>query len=186
MDAQLKTCMARVFSAVDIENEKILGKLEEIRDTLNLGFSPVETKKMHITLEFFEDINQDEIKKVEKAVSNTDLNPFEIELKGLGAFPSEDFIRVVWAGVESSKIFKLQKQAGLHNISTDNKHEFKPHITLMRVDNISQGKKKKLKSMIEEHKDEDFGTVTVDSVKLFESRITGKGSNYRKISEHQL
>jgi 2'-5' RNA ligase len=178
--------MARVFSAVDIEDEKILRKLKHIRDTLNLGFSPVKPEKMHVTLEFFEDINEEEWSNVEKALSNIDVDPFEMQIKGLGAFPSEDYIRVVWAGVESSKIFKLQKQAGLHNISTDNKHEFKPHITMMRVDNISQGKKKKLKSMIEEHKDEDFGTVTVDKVKLLESRITGKGSNYRKISEHQL
>ena len=178
--------MARVFSAIDIEDDKVLRKLKNIRDTLDLDFSPVKPEKMHVTLEFFEDIDQDEIKKIKKAVSNIDLDSFEIKLQGLGAFPSEDFIRVVWAGVESSKIFELQKQAGLHNISTDNKHEFKPHITLIRVDNISQGKKKKLKSMIEEHKDEDFGTVKVDKVKLFESRITGKGSNYRKISEHKL
>jgi len=178
--------MARVFSAIDIEDDKVLRKLKNIRDTLDLDFSPVKPEKMHVTLEFFEDIDQDEIKKIKKAVSNIDLDSFEIKLQGLGAFPSEDFIRVVWAGVESSKIFELQKQAGLHNISTDNKHEFKPHITLIRVDNISQGKKKKLKSMIEEHKDEDFGTVKVDKVKLFESRITGKGSNYRKISKHKL
>jgi len=178
--------MARVFSAIDIEDDKVLRKLKNIRDTLDLDFSPVKPEKMHVTLEFFEDIDQDEIKKIKKAVSNIDLDSFEIKLQGLGAFPSEDFIRVVWAGVESSKIFELQKQAGLHNISTDNKHEFKPHITLIRVDNISQGKKKKLKSMIEEHKDEDFGTVKVDKVKLLESRITGKGSNYRKISEHKL
>lgn len=178
--------MARVFSAVDIEDEKVLRKIKHIRDTLNIGFSPVKTEKMHVTLEFFEDIDQEEFSNVGRALSNIDLEPFEMSIQGLGAFPSEDYIRVVWAGIESSKIFKLQKQAGLHNISTDNRHKFKPHITLMRIDNISQDKKKKLKNMIEEHKDEDFGTVTVDSVKLLESRITGKGSNYRKISEHKL
>jgi len=178
--------MARVFSAVDIEDDNILQRLKQIQETLNIGFSPVKSEKMHVTLEFFEDLNQKEISKVEKALSNIDLASFEMEIQGLGAFPSEDYIRVVWAGVNSSKIFQLQKQAGLHKISTDNKHEFKPHITLMRLDDISKSKKKKLKSMIEEHKNEEFGTVKVDNVKLLESRMTGKGSNYREISQHNL
>lgn len=178
--------MARVFSAVDIEDDKVLRKLKDIRDTLDLGFSPVKQEKMHITLEFFEEINQDDISKIQKALSNTEIEPFTVTIQGIGAFPSEEYIRVVWTGVNSRKIFKLQKQAGLHNISSDNKHEFKPHITLMRVDDISEKKKKKLKSMIEEHKNEDLGKIKVDTLKLFESRITGKGSNYRKISEHKL
>lgn len=178
--------MARVFSAVDIEDEEILQNLERIRNRLDLGFSPVSRQKMHLTLEFFEDINEDQIEKVEKSLRHIEIEPFEMELRGLGAFPSEDYIRVVWTGVNSHKIFDLQKQAKVHDVPSENQHEFKPHITFLRVKDISQGKKRKLKKMLEDHKEDSFGTVEVDSVKLFESRLTGKGSKYREISEFDL
>ena len=178
--------MARVFSAINIEDDELLDRLEKIRDTVDLGFSPVPRDKMHITLEFFEDITKDEISKIQKALENVEQEPFSMEINGLGAFPSEDYIRVVWAGINSHEIFNLQKQAGLHDVSSDNKHEFKPHVTLMRVEDISGRKKKKLKRMIEEHSDESLGQVSVDAVKLFESRMTGKGSKYREISSHKL
>lgn len=178
--------MARVFSAVDIEKKEVLNRLEKIRDTLNIGFSPVKREKIHLTLEFFKDISEEEISEVESALSSINTAPFEMKVQGLGAFPSEDYIRVVWAGVNSSEIFNLQKQAKLHNISSDNKHEFKPHITLMRVKNTSKKRKKKLKRSLREHQDESFGTVTVDKVKVLESRMTGEGSKYREISEFKL
>ncbi len=178
--------MARVFSAVDIEEEEVLNKLEKIRDRLDLGFSPVKKENMHLTLEFFENVDDSEARKIESAMSNVDVEPFEMEIQGLGAFPSEDYIRVVWAGVNSHKIFDLHKQVKLHDVSSDNKHEFKPHITLLRVKDVSQEKKKKLKRVIDEHRDESFGKVKVDSLKLFESLRTGKGSNYREISEFKL
>ena len=178
--------MARVFSAVDIEDEKVLRQLEKIRDKLDIDFSPVKQDKMHLTLEFFEDINKEEIGDVESALSSIDVEPFRMEIQGLGAFPSENYIRVVWAGVNSHRIFDLQKQVKLHDVSSDNKHEFKPHITLMRVEKVSRKRKKKLKRTLKEHSDEKFGSVEVNSIKLLESRMTGKGSEYRKISEFEL
>jgi 2'-5' RNA ligase len=186
MDASLKTCMARVFSAVDIEDEEVLNKLEKIRDRLDLGFSPVKKENMHLTLKFFEEIEEQQIADVESAMSNVDVEPFKMELKGLGAFPSEDYIRVVWAGVNSHEVFNLHKQVKLHDVSSDNKHEFKPHITLLRVKDVSKQRKKKLKRVLGEHRDESFGKVNVNSLKLFESMKTGNGSKYRKISEFDL
>lgn len=178
--------MARVFSAVDIEDDRVLDRLEKIRDTLDLGFSPVNREKMHITLEFFEDISEEEISMVQKALDNIGQESFNMEIEGLGAFPSEDYIRVIWAGINSGKIFDLQKQAGVHSVSSDNRHEFKPHITLMRVEDISRKKKSRLKTAIDQHRDEEIGEVTVDQIKLFESQMTHSGSKYQEISTHKL
>ena len=178
--------MARVFSAVDIEDEKVLQNLERVRDRLNLGFSKIPREKMHLTLQFFEDVNENEISKVEKALRNVDKEPFSASIQGLGAFPSEDYIRVAWAGVNSHKIFELRKQARLHDIPSQDHDEFKPHITLLRVRDVSPGKKKKLKRILEDHKKENFGKVEVNQVKLFKSRLTGKGSEYEVLSTVDL
>ena len=178
--------MARVFSAIHIEDEKVLREMENVRDTIDLGFSKVPREKFHVTLQFFEEINRRQIKKVEKTLENIETGPFEVEIRGVGAFPSEEYIRVVWAGMKSSKIFDLQKQAKVHNVPSENHHEFKPHSTFRRVDDVSNAKKEKLQRNIKEFKDHSFGKLKIDSVKLFESELTPDGSKYRVLSEIDL
>lgn len=178
--------MARVFSAVEIKDEKVLGRLEEIRDTLDLGFNPVSKHKMHITLEFFEEIDEDQVEELIEAMKDINLNRFKIQIKGLGVFPEPEYIRVVWAGIESDKIYDLYDQVADNDVPTDNEHEFLPHITLLRVRSITPEKKRKLKKSINEFKDEEFGEIEVESVKLFESHMEDYGSTYRLIHEEEL
>mgnify|MGYP006271466967 FL=1 len=178
--------MARVFSAIDIEDEDVLKEIENVQETVDLGFSKTPSSKLHITLQFFEDINQSQIKKIKKTLKNIETEPFEAEIRGVGAFPSEEYIRVVWAGVKSHEIFKLQKQSKVHDVASDNRHEFKPHATFLRVDDITRKRKKRLQRNIKEFRDHSFGKIKVDKVKLFESRVTGKGSEYSVLSEIDL
>ncbi|EGQ43797.1 MAG: 2'-5' RNA ligase [Candidatus Nanosalina sp. J07AB43] len=178
--------MVRAFSAIDIEKEEVLGKLERYQRNLDLGFSTVSTDKMHITLEFFQDIDQKQISKIQQALESVEIQPFKLELKSVGAFPSEDHIRVIWADVKSEKIYRLYRQSKLHNVSSDNKHNFKPHVTLLRAESVSPGKKAKLKKTIKDHKQTTFGTIEVDKIKLFESSINQKSSTYTEISTHHL
>ncbi|MFB6147672.1 MAG: RNA 2',3'-cyclic phosphodiesterase, partial [Candidatus Nanohaloarchaea archaeon] len=130
----------RVFSAVDIENGELLDELERVRDRLDLGFNTVPGKKMHITLQFFEDLDQAELEKVEEALESIQVEPFTAELAGVGAFPSRDYIRVVWAGAESEKLHDLHAEASRHGIPENNEHEFQPHVTLARVKEVTPGK----------------------------------------------
>jgi 2'-5' RNA ligase len=178
--------MARVFSAIDIEDEKILQELENVQNSINLGFSPVPEEKMHITLQFFEDIDQQQIKKVEKTLENIEIDPFKAKIQGVGAFPSEDYIRVVWAGMKSREVFDLQKQAKVHDVPSENHDEFKPHVTFLRVDDVTPGRKEKLQRSIKEYKKHSFGKIKVNKVTLFESELTPEGSIYRKLSEINL
>lgn len=181
----LKVYMARVFSAVDIEDEKLLERLEDIRDTLDLGFNPVEKEKMHITLEFFKDVNREEIGKIRDAMDEVELDSFTADVKNIGVFPSNDYVRVVWAGVESSYFHDVYDQVSNHSVESDNRHEFQPHITLLRVRNPSKEQKKKLKRTIRDFKEHEFGKLKIDSIKLFESHLDGK-NNYKVLHKKEL
>lgn len=181
----LKVYMARVFSAVDIEDEKLLDRLEDMRETLNLGFNPVERDKLHITLEFFKDVDEQEINLIEQAMDDIELDSFAVDVKDLGVFPSEDYIRVVWAGVESDTLEELYKQVSDHKVDSDNNHDFQPHITLIRIRSPSKEQKKKLKRTIREFSYHEFGKIKVDKVKLFESRLDGK-TKYKQLHKKEL
>lgn len=178
--------MARVFSAIDIEDDNVLDNLVEARDRLDLGFNPVEREKIHITLEFFEDLKQDEIQELAGHLKKLELEPFKAEIKSIGAFPSQEYIRVVWAGVKSDKIFKVHEKVSDNSLESDNSHEFKPHATLLRVKNLSRKRKKLLKNTMEEYSERSFGTVQVESIKLFESVMKPSGTEYRVIEEVDL
>lgn len=178
--------MARLFSAVDIEDDDLLRKLKDVRDSLNLDFRPVPRDKMHITFQFFQDLNEEEVQKVRKAVENVSIDSFTAEVKGIGVFPSEEYIRVVWAGVEEEKFTRLYRQVSSHTVRPDNSHEFKPHITLLRVKDVSKDEKRKLQRTVREFEDHEFGTLKVDSVKLFESRLKTDGPSYRTFHRKNL
>ena len=185
-DQTLKDYMARVFSAVDITSEELLNQLEDVQQRLDLGFKRVSREKMHITLEFFRDIDEEEVEQLKQAMREVKTEPFQVEIKGLGAFPSEDYIRVVWAGAENEKMHELFSEVSEHQLESSNDHDFKPHITLLRVENVPKEDKRKLRKMINEHQDDSFGRVTVREVKLFESRLTGKGSKYKLLHSEEL
>lgn len=175
--------MTRVFTAVEIEDEKILEELQYIQQTLDMNFRTVSPEKMHITIEFFQDLNPEEIQHLKEHLKNIDLEKFRSEIKGVGAFPSKDYIRVVWAGAEAEEFQTIHEKASNHNLNSDNSHEFRPHVTLFRVDNLTRSKKKKLRKGMQEHQDYSFGKITVDSLKIYESRLSEAGSEYRVIEE---
>ncbi len=176
----------RAFTAVDIEDREILLKLQELQDELDFGFNLVEPEKMHITLEFFQDIDEEAAEEIIQAMKQVEIDPFTLEVEGAGVFPSKDYIRVVWTGVESEEVFSLKKQVSQHSIESDNDHDFHPHVTLARVKRISRMHKKDFREKLEELEGEEIGTLEVDSIKLFESVRTGNGTEYRLLEEEKL
>ena len=178
--------MSRVFSAVEIEDENTLETLKQIRNETDHEFRPVPEEKMHTTLQFFKDIDQEEIEEIKQAMHDTNLKAFKAEIKGLSAFPSEDYIKVIWAGVEAEEIHELKKQVSQHGVEAEEHEEFRPHITLHRVDNISPEEKEELQKTFEKYRDEVIAEITVDKVKLFESKLEEDGPRYEVLDEVEL
>lgn len=178
--------MPRVFSAIEIEDSNIQQRLKEIRNETDRGFKPVPEEKMHITLQFFKDIDKRELEKVKQALNSVDKNSFKAEIKGLGAFPSKDYIRVIWAGIESDEIYDLKEQVSNHRVESSNSYEFKPHITLHRVENLKNGDKKYLHKKFEKYRDRKIADLNINEVKLFESILEEDGSRYEELEVKRL
>lgn len=176
----------RAFTAIDIENSKKLEKLEKLQEEINYGFNKVKPEKMHITLQFFQNIDKSQVKQIKEAMQNIKLGVFEIKIKGVGVFPSRKHVRVVWAGIESNKIFELKKQASKHGVKDSNSHEFQPHITLARVNDINRTEKKKFRQKIEKHQNQTITETSIDTIKLFESIHNGQKTEYKTLKEEKL
>lgn len=179
--------MLRAFSAVEIADEEVLDELEQVQEAMDLGFSTVDRGRMHVTFQFFEELAEDEIEEVKRSMDSVDFGSFQVKLKGVGAFPSREYIRVVWAGFEKErKLRRLKEQLSEHGVEEDNGNRFKPHVTLIRVRDVSGEKKRKLQRMLNDYSEHLFGEVEVERVKLMESKRTPHGTRYSQLYSKQL
>lgn len=184
------TLKTRSFLAIDIEDD-LKDKIAEIQDEIkktDAQIKYVEVKNFHLTLKFFAEIDEDEIKEVELAVEDLIKNfkPFDLELKGVGTFPNMDYMKVVWVGINSKELLKLQKDLDKEFVNLGFKKEknFSSHITLGRV---KGGKNKnKLKEKIKTLKTVDLGKMRVDKLALKKSQLKSSGSVYSNLKVFNL
>jgi len=176
----------RIFTAIDIENHQALEKLEKVQDEVSYGFNKVDLGKMHLTLQFFQDINQEEVEEIKKGLKQAKLESFKMKVEGVGVFPSRKHVRVVWAGIESEKIFELNEQVSNHMVPDSNDHEFHPHITLARVNGIDRTEKKDFRQKLEKLENKEITQINVNKIKLFESVHNGKNTEYKVLEEENL
>ncbi|NNF59348.1 MAG: RNA 2',3'-cyclic phosphodiesterase [Rhodothermaceae bacterium] len=97
---------------------------------------------LHLTLHYLGNTPQEDLAIVGEALEDATegLPPFEVEYRGLGAFPSTERPRVAWVGVQEpeggTRLRDLQRAVGraLRDVGyRPEKRAFHPHITLARV-----------------------------------------------------
>ncbi len=125
---------------------------------------------------------------LERAVTEASVGPFDVSLGDVGAFPSEEYIRVVWLGFRDG----IEQLAELHRRvetrTTDlgydaERHEFTPHVTLARMDNAAS--KAAVRRFLRES-DPDVGSVRIEVLRLKESTLTPDGPEYRTVRHFEL
>ncbi|MEM3506860.1 MAG: RNA 2',3'-cyclic phosphodiesterase [Candidatus Bathyarchaeia archaeon] len=131
----------RSFIAFDIDDPSIKNRFIEIQNELikaGAKVKLVEPQNIHITLRFLGEIPKALVEKVKNEMVNIDFKAFDVEFKGLGAFPSLNRINVIWIGIKKGEeklkeIFnQLENRLRKLGFSPDPKG-FSPHITIARV-----------------------------------------------------
>jgi 2'-5' RNA ligase len=179
----------RCFIAIDIDQEKILEKILIVQKALeksNADLKLVEAQNIHITLKFLGEIKEEKVNKVVEVMKILQFKPFKINLKGLGAFPTINYPRVLWISIangfnEASSIFNQLEEKLIKLGFPKEERGFSPHITIARVKS-GRGRNELIK-VLQEFKNEEFGEMMVESVKLKRSILTSKGPIYSTIFE---
>ncbi len=168
----------RLFVEVPLPEElkERLGKLgKEIEQE---GIRLVKPQNMHATLKFLGETPEKKLKDVEQRLHQIKFSGFRCSLKGVGVFPNENYIRVVWVGVESNgQLEELAKDVigSLHGYGKS--EPFSAHITIARVK-----KRIEIKEFLERHADEELGEFEVKSFQLMQSELSREGPTYSVIS----
>ena len=144
------------------------------------------TREYHLTLKFLGDISENQLKEIEKVLADISgkTKKFQLELKGIGAFPSKDYIRVLWLGAgigdEESLVLHEQIDDKLSSIGFEKEKRYENHITLCRVKKVSD--KNKLKEILA--KNISFGKFEASEIKLIKSDLTPTGPVYKTIRSY--
>lgn len=179
----------RTFIAIEIPKE-FQKKIHDFQNSLK-KLDIIEgnwTNQYHLTLKFLGEVDANKVKEVEKVLMDLAgrTKRFELSLQGIGAFPSKDFIRILWLGVgkgyEESLSLHEQVDENLEKLGFQKEKEYENHITLCRVQKVSD--KAKLKDIIS--KGADFGTFEVSDIKLIKSSLASSGPVYEVLKVFKL
>ena len=176
----------RCFVAIDINEQvrKLITKLQqEIKD---YDVKLVEPNNLHFTLKFLGEVRGDNLRVAENKIEKISriFKPFEISLLGVGAFPSMQYIKVVWVGAEKGKLFDIQTAIEEEFSGIFKKDEAKPHLTIARVRTPKD--KAGIIDFVNKNKHLWFGKMIIDEIKLKKSTLTPRGPIYRDLRTFKL
>jgi len=201
----------RCFLAINIEPhllEKIGNIQEEFKKTNN-NVKYVKKENLHFTLKFFGNINNKKINEIievtkkvlsridsetidnneiiDNSIGNTDTDKTSLAIEGIGTFPNENYMKVLWIGTEdNSFLANLQKEldSEFKKLGFKLDKNFKTHLTIGRIRNLKN--KKEFKEKINELKDIKIGKMDINEVSLKMSELTPKGPIYSDIETFNI
>ena len=152
----------------------------------------VEPHNLHLTLKFLGDVHQREIAQVCQAVAQgaAEVAPFDLEVRGAGAFPNAARPRTVWLGAdkgaESMVVLHDRVEAALAELGYREEHRrFQTHLTIGRVRGAGSGIAE-LGKLLQQHADVLIGRTSVQKATVFCSTLTSAGPIYEVLGTAPL
>jgi len=111
---------------------------------------------------------------------------FDIQISGLGSFPSLRRPRVLYIGIQAPAELEalyrgIESACARLGYESENR-SFSPHLTLGRVkQDAPAADQQRIRRAIEETKIDSLGTARVNSIHLYKSDIKPTGSVYTQI-----
>jgi 2'-5' RNA ligase len=186
----------RVFIAIDI-GEEIRAALSNLQqqfqskvDIKRSDVKWVQPKNIHLTLKFLGEIKDEKVVEVCNITKDvTDRHKsFELDVESVGCFGGRS-ARVVWVGVGqgSDDLLRLQEDLDRQLASggwPPETRKFTGHLTLCRVRNPKAGIK--LAQTSEAFRDFRLGTMSADSVTVYQSQLRPTGPVYTVLGDYKL
>lgn len=187
----------RSFIAVELpaEVKSALARLQaQLKSGGQFPVKWVDPYGIHLTLKFLGNIGTDKIGEITGAIDEAVklVPPFHLEIKGLGAFPNLNRVRVAWVGVggDLGRLGELQKRIesnlALLGFAPESR-PFAPHLTLARLrDRASLHERQGFGQLIAGAGFETVYSFSVESINLMRSQLTSEGPIYTRIGLGKL
>ncbi|MCX8160449.1 MAG: RNA 2',3'-cyclic phosphodiesterase [Candidatus Saccharicenans sp.] len=183
----------RTFIAIDLSPEiknRLTAAVRQLKPVAT-GIKWVAPENYHLTLKFIGEIAEPRIEIIKAILEEVAgrHHKFNLAARGTGSFPpGQSRMRVIWVGLEAGQeLFSLQadlEETLLREGFEREERAFSPHLTIGRA--REPQKQDRLKAELDRLGQQEFGTMEVKEIELFQSILRPEGPEYRIISRHYL
>jgi len=141
----------------------------------------VEKENLHLTLTFLGEISEEEVEKAKKVLGEIDFRKFPLKTNEVGFFPDENYVKVIWVGIESEEVFSLREtiEESLRKEGFKIKElDFVSHLTVARIKSVKH-KNKFLEEIKKIKLDEEF--FIAEDFSLMKSILKKTGPEYKTL-----
>ncbi len=148
----------------------------------------VPAHNVHLTLKFLGDVSPSSLELIKQMMlaESSQFSVFEVQVEGLGCYPSVRRPRVLWVGLQApAELGSLQRaiETAAARLGYESEERgFSPHLTIGRVrQNASASDLHKIRLSLEETRIGRLGSARIDAVHLFKSELRPEGSIYTRL-----
>lgn len=178
--------MVRLFAALSIP--------PDVAETLKRRQSGLPGAKwrpeeaLHVTLAFYGEMDERTADEVASELARATVDPFDLELSGVGAFGEGHRTHAIWAGVAPNERLNVLagrcRAAGERAGLTLEKRAYRPHVTLAYLK--PQADPDRIGAWITGHNLLHSPPFRIDRFALYSSVLTHDGSQYALEREYLL
>ncbi len=184
--------LLRAFIASELPaplQDSIFSATGDLRKTLGDGLIRwVPAHNVHLTLKFLGDVSTSSLELIKQMMEAeaAQFPAFDVQVEGLGCYPSLRHPRVLWIGLTApAELASLQRaiEAASARLGYESEErDFSPHLTIGRVrQNVSSGDVHKIRTAMEGCRIGSLGSTRVDAIHLFKSELRPEGSVYTRL-----
>jgi 2'-5' RNA ligase len=179
----------RLFVAVDLapavvaQAQSLIAELRQRAEAVapRARITWIPPALMHLTIRFIGQVGDGDLPAIVDALRRpVAMAPFDLDVRGVGAFPVKGPPRVLWAGLTSGMdelcAVEVDVSARLQQLGiAPDERVFSPHLTLGRVRDAAGLRTSTLLAGLAQ---QPVGTSRIDAITLFESQLSPKGPTY--------
>lgn len=176
----------RGFAAVPVPADPALTALLDEIGPLRADVRAVHPDHLHFTLSFLGEVPDEARGPLGDALAEAarPVEPFDIELHGVGAFPSARRPRVVWVGVRDPRplvnLAQRTRDAFANAGHRGDDKDFRAHLTLARVK--SERGLEEIVRFLMLHGNDELPTIRAHETRLFKSVLGPHGPSYETLA----
>lgn len=174
----------RLLLALDVNSfEPDLKKLRiNLNKAKNMEHRWIPSEYWHIPLCQLGEMGQEKLQQIYPVINSAVkvTSSFDLKLRGLWAYPSQEHGRLLWIGVQNSKELRELQIALVNGLSLESA-DYRPYLPIVRLKNFRE-----LSDLLSPFKNSEFGKIRIDQVSVYEMMSGGAFPIYRRIKSFKL